>query len=229
MPQFVQEDVLALSLRDQLDEQWRQTSEHSPETRTAYEALVRDLAQSGLAEGALKAGDALPSFELPNVEGRLVSAAELVARGPLVLSFFRGGWCPYCTLELRALQRALPEIERLGATLATVTPDTGGALAAAKRENHLGYEVLSDVDQGVGLTFGIIFRVPDAIKALYRRRGVDLGARHGNSTGEWLLPLPATYVVDRAGVIRHAELDPDFRHRMEPEDIVRALGELVRP
>jgi peroxiredoxin len=216
-------------LRDQLDEQWQRTAEHSPEIRTAYEALVRDLAQSGLPTGALKAGDALPPFELPNVEGRLVSAAELVARGPLVLSFFRGGWCPYCTLELRALQRALPEIERLGATLAAVTPDTGGALAAAKRDNHLGYEVLSDVDQGVGLTFGIIFRVPDAIKALYLRLGIDLGVRHGNSTGEWLLPLPATYVVDRAGVIRHAELDPDFKHRMEPEDIVSALSELVRP
>jgi peroxiredoxin len=216
----------SVSLRDQLDEQWRRSRERSPEIRKAYETLVADLRKSGLVERALKAGDTMPEFELPNVEGTLVSSADLLTRGPLVLSFFRGGWCPYCRLELKALQEALPEIEHQGATLAAVTPDTGTAFAATKRAHELGFQVLSDLDNGVGLTFGIIFRVPPAVKELYLRLGIDLGARHGNATGEWLLPLPATYIVDRHGAIRHAELDPDFKRRMEPKEIVRALGAL---
>jgi peroxiredoxin len=215
-----------VSLREQLDEQWRRTREQSPEIRAAYEALVQDLTRSGLIDGALKAGDPMPDFELPNAAGKLVASAELLERGPLVLSFFRGGWCPYCRLELTALQESLPEIERLGASLSAVTPDTGAALAATARASHIGYQVLSDVDNGVGLAFGIIFRVPPAVHDLYRRLGIDLGTRHGNDTGEWLLPLPATYIVDRLGIIRHAELDPDFKHRMEPEEILRVLGEL---
>jgi len=215
-----------VSLREQLDDQWRRTRERSPEIRNAYEALVDNLTRSGLIERALKPGDAMPAFELPNVEGALVASAELLERGPLVLSFFRGGWCPYCRLELNALQATLPEIERRGATLAAITPDTGAALAATKRANQLGYQVLSDVDNGIGLTLGIIFRVPPAVRELYLRLGIDLGARHGNGTGEWLLPLPATYIVDRNGVIRHAQLDPDFKRRMEPSEIVRVLAAL---
>jgi peroxiredoxin len=216
-----------VSLREQLDEQWRRTRERSPDIRKAYEALVSDLERSGLIGQALKAGDAMPAFELPNVEGRLITSAELLEHGPLVLSFFRGGWCPYCRLELKALQESLPEIERRGAALTAITPDTGAALGATKRTNQLGYQVLSDVDNGVGLTFGLIFRVPPAVRELYLRLGIDLGARHGNATGEWLLPVPATYIVDRDGIIRHAELDPDFKRRMEPSEIVRVLGDLA--
>jgi peroxiredoxin len=216
-----------VSLREQLDEQWRRTRERSPDIRKAYEALVSDLERSGLIGQALKAGDAMPAFELPNVEGRLITSAELLEHGPLVLSFFRGGWCPYCRLELKALQESLPEIERRGAALTAITPDTGAALGATKRTNQLGYQVLSDVDNGVGLTFGLIFRVPPGVRELYLRLGIDLGARHGNATGEWLLPVPATYIVDRDGIIRHAELDPDFKRRMEPSEIVRVLGDLA--
>ena len=215
-----------MSLREELDEQWRQTRKRSPEIRKAYEALVGDLARSGLVERALKSGDEMPAFELPNAEGKLVASTELLEHGPLVLSFFRGGWCPYCRLELKALQESLPDIERRGAALAAITPDTGAALGAAKRTNQLGYQVLSDVDNGVGLTFGLIFRVPPAVRALYLSLGIDLGARHGNATGEWLLPVPATYIVNRAGVIQHAHLDADFKRRMEPSEIVRVLGEL---
>src|SRR6266849_5707608 len=147
-------------------------------------------------------------------------------RSPLVVSFFRGGWCPFCTTELTALQQTVPDIEVRGATLVAITPDTGAALAAAKRDNALAYEVLSDLDFGVGLQFGVVFRVPDAIRDLYRRLDLDLGARHGNAHDVWLLPIPATYIVDRRGVVRYAEIDCDFRRRMEPAAIVRVLDEL---
>ena len=215
-----------MSLRDKLDERWRRMRERSPEVGQAYDALVQTLAASGLTETSLKAGERMPDFALPNVEGRFVASQALLERGPLVVSFFRGGWCPFCTTELTALQQTVPDIEARGASLVAITPDTGAALAAAKRDNALAYEVLSDLDFGLGLQFGLVFRVPDAIRDLYRRLDLDLGARHGNAHDTWLLPIPATYIVDRRGVVRYAEIDCDFRRRMEPAAIVRVLDEL---
>jgi len=212
-----------MSLGEKLDEQWRRT--RSGEVRQGYEVLVAQLAANGMTEASLKAGDHIPEFALPSVEGRLVSSAELLGRGPLVLSFFRGGWCPYCALELGALQEALPEIEARGAGVAAITPDTGAAFAAVKRDNRLDFDVLSDVDYGLALLFGIVFKVPDAIRDLYLRLSIDLGARHGNRYA-WLLPIPATYIVDRQGMIRYANVDPDFRRRMEPSEIVKVLDRM---
>ena len=217
-----------MSLRDRLDERWQRTRKRSPETAQAYDALVETLAASGLTEASLKPGARMPDFDLPNVEGRFVASRALLERGPLVVSFFRGGWCPFCTTELTALQQALPEIEARGATLVAITPDTGAALASAKRDNALGYEVLSDLDFGLGLQFGLVYRVPDRIRELYRGFDIDLGARHGSAHDEaWLLPIPATYIVDRRGIVRFAEVDCDFRRRMEPAAIIRALDELA--
>jgi peroxiredoxin len=216
-----------MSLRDDLHKQWQLVRESFPDARDASEALVRRLMAADVGRSGLKPGDQLPAFEMPNVEGQFVSSNRLLERGPLVIAFFRGTWCPYCTLELKALQQALPEINDLGATLVAITPDTGAALAADKYDNNVEYEILSDIDQGLGLLFGVIFAVPDEIRQFYLGNGVDLGARHGNDTGRWLLPFPATYVVDRTGTIRHAETDPDFRRRMEPADIIHVLRGLA--
>ena len=215
-----------MSLRDKLDEQWRRTRERSPELARAYDALVEGLVAGKVAETSLKAGARMVDFDLPNVEGRFVASQALLERGPLVINFFRGGWCPYCTTELRALQQTLPEIAARGASLVAITPDTGTAFAKAKRDNALGYEVLSDLDLGVALQFGLVFRVSDDLHDLYRRAGLDLGARHGSTYDTWLLPIPATYIVDRRGIVRHAAVDSDFRHRMEPDEIVRVLDAL---
>jgi peroxiredoxin len=215
-----------MSLRDKLDERWRRTRERSPEIARAYDALVEGLMVGKVAETSLKAGVRLPDFNLPNVEGHFVDSQTLLERGPLVINFFRGGWCPFCTAELRALQQTLPEIAARGASVVAITPDTGAAFAKAKRDNALGYEVLSDLDLGVALQFGLVFRVSDDLRDIYRRADLDLGARHGSAHDTWLLPIPATYIVDRRGVVRHAAVDSDFRHRMEPDEIVRVLDAL---
>ncbi len=192
--------------------------------KAAYDALVRQLQLADSGSQALKVGEPMPAFVLPNAEGRLVASDALLARGPLVVSFFRGDWCPYCRTMLQAYEAALPAIARAGGQLVAITPDTGPAPARTKQQQALHYEVLSDADSGIALQFGVVFRAPDAYRALLQSRGIDLPDRHGNDN--WLIPLPATFVVDRGGIVRYAFADIDFTYRAEPDAIVGALRSL---
>jgi peroxiredoxin len=187
----------------------------------SYNFLVRWLRDADVASHALKVGDEAPNFLLPDADGRLHSSEELRRKGPLVLSFFRGGWCPFCTAELCALQAAKSEFERVGATLAVVTPETRDFPRQLKRNLALDLMVLSDVDYGVAISYGVLFRVPDETKAHYSALGFDFGDRHGSS--EWMLPIPATYVIDTEGRIRSAFVQPDFTIREEPAQILASL------
>ncbi|MCC8935503.1 AhpC/TSA family protein [Bradyrhizobium sp. Arg68] len=187
----------------------------------SYNHLVGWLRDTGVASHALKVGDHAPDFLLPDADGRLHSSEQLRRNGPLVLSFFRGGWCPFCTAELCALQAAKDEFESIGATLAVVTPETRDFPRQLKRSLGLELKVLSDVDYGVAMSYGVLFRVPDETKAHYSRLGFDFGARHGSST--WMLPIPATYVIGAEGRIRSAFVEPDFTIREEPAQILASL------
>jgi peroxiredoxin len=212
-----------MSLKDDLDK-IRAHGTADERIRLAYEAVVRQLGRAETADRALKVGDTMPSFMLPNAEGHIVFSDELLKRGPLVVNFFRGSWCPYCRRTLEALETALPEITAAGGQLVALTPDTGSHLAATKRNHHLSYEILSDVDGAVGLQFGVLFRAPDPYRELLAGRGVDLPTRHGNES--WFIPMPATFVVDQQAVIRYAFVNVDFTRRAEPADIVEVLRSL---
>ncbi|MBR0873248.1 AhpC/TSA family protein [Bradyrhizobium tropiciagri] len=187
----------------------------------SYNHLVGWLRDTGVASHALKVGDDAPDFLLPDADGRLHSSEQLRRNGPLVLSFFRGGWCPFCTAELYALQAAKDQFESVGATLAVVTPETRDFPRQLKRSLGLELRVLSDVDYGVAMSYGVLFRVPDETKAHYSGLGFDFGARHGSST--WMLPIPATYVIGGEGRIRSAFVEPDFTIREEPSQILASL------
>ena len=213
-----------MSLKDDLDK-IRAHGNADERIRLAYEAVVRQLGRAETADRALKVGDTIPSFMLPNAEGHIVFSDELLKSGPLVVNFFRGSWCPYCRRTLEALETALPEIMAAGGQMVALTPDTGSHLAATKRNHHLTYEVLSDVDGAVGLQFGVLFRAPDPYRELLAGRGVDLPARHGNEG--WFIPMPATFVVDQQSVIRYAFVNVDFTLRAEPADIVAILRSLA--
>lgn len=194
------------------------------EVRAAYDEFLERLDAGCVTEQALGVGDAMPAFLLPSAEGRLVDSADLLAAGPLVVTFFRGDWCPYCSATLNALEAALPKLAASGGTLVAMTPETGGRALAMKRAHGLHYLVLADVDLAIAMAFGIVFRMPPLYEALLRRRGVDLSERSGNAG--WFLPIPATFVVGTDGVITRAWVNVDFTQRAEPTEIIDTLKAL---
>ncbi len=190
----------------------------------AYLEILARLQREGFLSGILGTGAAFPDFILPSAEGRLVSLADALARGPVVLSFFRGEWCPFCKLMLAALTQALPEIEAAGGRLLALTPETGGLPLSMKRYHGATFEVLSDVDFGVGLAAGVVFKIPKLYRARLEASGNNFPQRHGNAA--WCLPVPATFIIRPDGIIAWRFVDVDFSHRAEPADIIAALRRL---
>jgi peroxiredoxin len=182
-----------------------------------------ELQASGQAERALKAGDRAPEFALPDAEGALVRSSELLARGPLVVSFYRGVWCPYCNMDLEALEAFVPEVRAQGGALVAISPQTAANSRKSARQNGLSFPILSDRGNEVAAAFGVRFRLPDYLIELYRQLKNDLTAFNGDSA--WTLPMPARYVIGRDGVIRYAEVNADYTRRPEPEDMLPALRE----
>jgi peroxiredoxin len=194
------------------------------EMREAYDEFLQRLDAGQVAAQALSPGDRMPAFLLPSAEGRLIDSAELLESGPLVVTFFRGNWCPYCAATLQALEAILPDLTQSGATLVAMTPETGGRALSGKRDRNLNYEILVDVDLAVGMAFGIVFRVPPLYATLLRRGGIDLAERTGNPF--WFLPVPATFLISPDGIIQNAWVNIDFTQRAEPQDILQALRRL---
>jgi peroxiredoxin len=177
-----------------------------------------------LAAKALKSGDQFPHVELTDQLGRVTGLRVLMSRGPLVVTFYRGGWCPYCNLELRAYQEALPEINKLGARLVAISPETPDNTLSTAEKNGLTFTVLSDAKGELADALGIHFELSPALRAYFKRAGHDLPARNGDD--RWSLPMPATYVVKQGGRIAFAHVDPDYRKRIDPSAAVQALRSL---
>ena len=192
--------------------------------RSVIEVMHRataELKASGQAARAKKVGDKAPSFELKDPEGNVVSSAELLKKGPVVVTFYRGVWCPYCNMELQALQAALPEFEKFGASLVAISPQTAPNSRKSTRQNKLSYPILSDVKGEAGAAFGLKFKLPDYLVELYKNLKNDLPTF--NDDPEWTLPMPARYVIAQDGTIVYAEVNPDYTDRPEPEDLLPAL------
>jgi peroxiredoxin len=180
-----------------------------------------ELKATGLAQRAKKVGDTAPTFALKDPDGNLVSSKELLAKGPLVVSFYRGVWCPYCNMELQALQEALPEFKKLGAGLVAISPQTAPNSRKSIRENKLTFPILSDTKGEVGAAFGLKFELPDYLVDLYKSLKNELPTF--NDDPEWTLPMPARYVIGQDGTILYSEVNPDYTHRPEPADMFPAL------
>ena len=192
--------------------------------RSVIETMHRataELEASGQAERARKVGDLAPEFTLPDAGSDMVSSSDLLARGPLVVSFYRGVWCPYCNMELQALEAFLPQIKELGGTLVAISPQSGANSRKSARQNGLSFPILSDQGNEVAATFGLRYALPDYLIELYKQLGNNLPLVNGEPS--WTLPIPARHVIGQDGVIRDAEVNGDYTRRPEPEDMLPAL------
>lgn len=207
----------ATTLAGQLNEI---TSKIPPAIAARIRAGVEAVHAPGLA-----IGETAPGFTLPNANGESVSLAELLTRGPVVVAFYRGEWCPFCNLELRALDRRIDEITALGATVVAISPQSPDHATSLTEEHGLGFDVLSDVQQSVIAGYGLRYLVEGDTRELMEHVfGRDLAVE--NADGSWYLPVPGTFVLDRNGVVRAARVDADYRTRMEPGDVIAALEQI---
>ncbi len=210
--------TLAERIQTQLAEMLPRISAEDLET---MQSVTRELIERGLSRQAVQPGDPAPDFTLPTPDERKVSLEELRRKGPVVLNFYRGAWCPYCNLELRALDEILPEIRDRGADLLSISPNLPCQTAAFRDENPFGFELLCDVDNIVARRYGLVFRLPESLVAVYRKFGIDLESFDGNDRHE--LPMPATYVISPSGIVFDGFVHENYLRRMEPLAILEAL------
>ena len=209
-----------------LQEQLEQISAQIPQPiAQRITAAIAEVEAPGAAPG-LAIGDQAREFSLPDAVGRTISLRERLSAGPVVLVFYRGEWCRYCNTHLRALQAALPEITARGAFLIAVSPQSPDHSLSITEKAQLGFDVLSDVDQAVIRAFKVQFTVPADLQDLHVNV-FDNDLQDHNADRSWHLPVPATFVIDRGGVVRAAHVSADYRTRMEPADIVAALDKMT--
>lgn len=199
-----------------------------PEIQAIHAKAVEELKQARAAERALKAGDPAPEFELPDQNGKLVRSAQLVARGPLVVCFIRGRWCPFCVGQMEAMNAIVPEFEKLGASLLAISPQTVHQSFLMADQHKLQFPLLSDCGNQVTRKFGLVYRVPEYQQEVYRRAFVNLPFVNGDSS--WELPIPGTYILAQnsckanhgtgATEITYSSVNADYMERPEPADIV---------
>jgi peroxiredoxin len=188
------------------------------------DAGIDHAAAAGLTRHALQAGQLAPDFTLPDANGQPQTLASLLQHGPVVLTFYRGNWCPYCSVQLRAYQQVLPELARYGATLVAVSPQTPELSSLTASEKELAFPVLSDVGNTVARHYGLAYRVGREVGSALRGVGIDLAAFNGTTDDE--LPFTATFLIGTDGIIAWAKVDANFKQRPDPTAILAALAQL---
>ena len=211
-----------MNLTQELDRYKTNFKAKQPEAiKTLMAQATTDLINRKIAEESIGKGQKLANFTLPNAVGKEVTLESLLAEGAVVISFYRGGWCPYCNMELRALQAALPEIKAKGATLVAISPETPDTSLSTKEKNELSFEVLSDRSNIYAKQLGLVFTLPETLRPIYSNFGINIPAHNGDDTFE--LPLPATYVLSSDGTIIYSFADADYTKRLDPAKILEAL------
>lgn len=215
-----------MSLKEELSTFKKERLSQIPEDvqKTMFEDLKK-LSESGLIEGAPKAGDKLKDFTLSNHLGEDRSLAELRKKGPVVVTFYRGGWCPYCNLELHAYQAVLQDIKDAGATLVAITPELPDESLTTSQKHGLEFEVLTDKNSDYARQIGIHFTLSEKLRLVYDRFGIEIEKHNGK--GQFDLPLAATFVVDVDGTIAWAFVEADYTLRAEPSDVVKVLKSMI--
>lgn len=217
---------MSLSIREQSEQLQAASAARLPaDVVEVFSRNSQQLHARGIPAGVVKVGDALAPFTLYNAVGKPVGLEDLVATGPAVLVFYRGGWCPYCNLALRTYQRELlPQLDAWHATLAAISPQTPDQSLSTAEKAALDFQVLSDPGSRLARSIGIAFEQAEEVLAAQRRLGLDLA--HVNEEGSTLLPMPTVLIVDPNRTVRFAEVHPDYTARTEVADIVAALARM---
>ena len=211
------------TLSKQLEEYRAGWMQRVPADRRAImERHIQYLTEAGFARRSKQVGDQAPAIILPDAQGKTFDIATLLVKGPAVVTFYRGGWCPYCNLELKAYQKALPRIVAAGASLVAISPEKSDNTVSTAEKNALTFPVLSDVGQSVGKAFGIVYTFTDELRVAYDGFNLDIPAKNG-MPDDWSLPLSATYVIGVDGVILFADIGVDYRDRADPLEVLDIL------
>jgi peroxiredoxin len=218
---------MSTTLSQQLEEYRAGWMQRVPaDRRAAMERHIAHLSETGIGQHAKQVGDQAPEIVLPDAHGQPFDVAMPLTKGPVVLIFYRGGWCPYCSLELRAYQAMLPRMTIAGASLVAISPEKpDDALSTAER-NNLAFPVLSDVGQKVGRAFGLVYAFTDELRAAYEGFKLDIPEKNG-TPDDWSLPLSATYLIGTDGRILFADTSVDYRYRTDPHDVLQVLERRV--
>ncbi len=185
---------------------------------------IGQLINSGAAENALKEGAQAPDFALPDACGTAVRLSHLLTQGPVIMTFYRGQWCPYCHLALRAYQQALPHMQARGASLVAISPQTPDHSRALAEKLELTFALLSDRGNQVARQFGLVFTIDEAVRQAHKQVCADLPAFNGDNS--WELPMAGTFLLDQSRTVRLAFVHPDFTRRLDPSVIIAWLNEL---
>lgn len=197
----------------------------NPEFMSSVDDIIKKEKEFEQGKNALKIGQKAPNFELPNPEGKPISLKQLLDKGPVIITFYRGNWCPYCNLQLRALQARLDDIQELGASLVAISPQVPDGSLTKDEISEMDFIVLSDQDAKVALQYGVAWEVPEFLAEHMRvDRKLDL-AKINNGNGN-VLPIPATFILGHDGVITWNYVNVDYRTRSEPDEIIEALKKL---
>lgn len=211
-----------MNLTDELKKYADQSAAKIPaEILAIMKNAIQELESSNLVNQALKTGDKIPTIELPNATGKIISIQEQIKKGKVIIAFYRGGWCPYCNLELKALQEILPQIKEKGASLIAITPETPDNSLNTIEKNNLEFEVLTDKDNKTASKFNLTYKLPKELLDIYLNFGINLEKSNNNQLGE--LPIAATYVVDTKGTIIFDYIKEDYKLRASTEAIIASL------
>ncbi|NME69652.1 peroxiredoxin-like family protein [Flammeovirga aprica] len=183
---------------------------------------TRDLEASGIGDGILKAGDKAPTFSLPNHNGEIVSSEELLKEGPLVITFYRGVWCPYCNTDLAFLKRYKTQLDEMGVKMVSISPQTIENNLKIVEQQRLNFDLLRDEENNIADQFGLKWEMEDPLKSLYNDKfNIKLNDYNGDDT--WTLPVPARFIIGTDGVIKYAEYSVDYTKRPNPDVLVSEL------
>lgn len=213
-----------MSLTQALSEARQEFITHTPlEIQTEMFRQIREQQESGMVYGRQE-GQKAKDFTLKNALGETVNLYDELSRGPVVLTFYRGGWCPFCNTQLKAYQKILPNIEALGGQLIAVSPQSPDNTLSQQEKEELTFQVLSDTNGLVAALYNILYDVPDYIQTIMKQIGMDLAEY--NATNSYILPIPSTFMIDESGIIRSAYVNPDFMQRLDPEIILHELRKI---